>query len=520
MSVWVSAVLLCLVIATSLFASEPWEGPYVYDGAGNIRSIGTTNLYFYDSARRLRESAGVVDAQNVVRNYSYDAFGNLREVQTNHDAAHATVIGSDPWSNQVIDASRCQPGTTCIIGQYDAAGHQIGGQNGALYDYDAIDMMSSLDAGSRHEVYVYDADDQRIVTVANATTTPAWRYTLRDRGASVVREWTSSAPGSAAGWSWTKDYVYREGVLLASIADNAGTERRTHFHVDHLSTPRLLTDDEGQKIAAHTYWPFGLEAADSSHDSEPMKYTGHERDFAGPGNVNDLDYMHARFYSPTMGRFTSTDPVGGVSRKPQTWNRYAYVLNNPMTWVDPFGLVPCWVMGSDGKRHIGECITVRADPWVENHLPGVFPGAGFYLDQWWRSKFPSKEPPKPGTFTKAQCHALEILAQREQTMGTTLTAGKSGNTFGDKTIAPFNVDFGTRGNAQLPGGTQIDIDWFTEISAYTRLGAVPAYIFGKWLWKKYGGTSGSWLDDPGETTAVYYATKGASYMDIYNEACH
>lgn len=53
-----------------------------------------------------------------------------------------------------------------------------------------------------------------------------------------------------------------------------------------------------------------------------------------------LDYFNARYYSSTQGRFTSVDPLmaSGRANSPQTWNRYAYVLNNPLKLVDPTGL--------------------------------------------------------------------------------------------------------------------------------------------------------------------------------------
>jgi RHS repeat-associated protein len=54
--------------------------------------------------------------------------------------------------------------------------------------------------------------------------------------------------------------------------------------------------------------------------------------------VDDLDYMHARYYLPLVGRFVSVDPAdSGKPAGPQTWNRYAYVVNNPMKYVDPNG---------------------------------------------------------------------------------------------------------------------------------------------------------------------------------------
>ena len=51
--------------------------------------------------------------------------------------------------------------------------------------------------------------------------------------------------------------------------------------------------------------------------------------------------MHARYYSPGIGRFLSVDPSGESAdqRKPQTWNRYAYAFNNPLIFVDPDGEV-------------------------------------------------------------------------------------------------------------------------------------------------------------------------------------
>jgi uncharacterized protein RhaS with RHS repeats len=47
--------------------------------------------------------------------------------------------------------------------------------------------------------------------------------------------------------------------------------------------------------------------------------------------------MLARYYGAGLSRFLSTDPVGGKVRQPQSWNRYAYVLNNPLAYIDPSG---------------------------------------------------------------------------------------------------------------------------------------------------------------------------------------
>ncbi|HQN10444.1 MAG TPA: RHS repeat-associated core domain-containing protein, partial [Thermoanaerobaculia bacterium] len=52
----------------------------------------------------------------------------------------------------------------------------------------------------------------------------------------------------------------------------------------------------------------------------------------------DLDYMHARYYSPVVGRFLSIDPGRDWNaREPQSWNLFSYARNNPLRYVDPDG---------------------------------------------------------------------------------------------------------------------------------------------------------------------------------------
>lgn len=66
-----------------------------------------------------------------------------------------------------------------------------------------------------------------------------------------------------------------------------------------------------------------------------LGFTGKERD-AETG----LDYFGARYFSAAQGRFTSPDPLLGSANPldPQSWNRYTYGLNNPLRYIDPFGL--------------------------------------------------------------------------------------------------------------------------------------------------------------------------------------
>jgi RHS repeat-associated protein len=94
-------------------------------------------------------------------------------------------------------------------------------------------------------------------------------------------------------------------------------------------------------VARHTYLPYGEEATATTQDGERLKFTAHERDLLGTVSspADDLDYMHARHYSPITGRFLSTDRKRRYrpTRMPQRWNRLSYAASNPLKYVDPDG---------------------------------------------------------------------------------------------------------------------------------------------------------------------------------------
>lgn len=78
------------------------------------------------------------------------------------------------------------------------------------------------------------------------------------------------------------------------------------------------------------------DALGGSYDSVCYKFTGKERD-----SESGLDNFGARYYGSSLGRFMQVDPKQFSLRtlaNPQKWNKYAYVLNNPLRYVDPDGL--------------------------------------------------------------------------------------------------------------------------------------------------------------------------------------
>ncbi len=108
----------------------------------------------------------------------------------------------------------------------------------------------------------------------------------------------------------------------------------TWFLGDHLGTAQMEFGLSGYPVWQGQFAPFGGEL-DGQTSANHYKFTGKERD-----TESGLDYFGARYYGSNMGRFMSPDPLLGSGRpwNPQTWNRYAYVLNNPLSFTDPNGL--------------------------------------------------------------------------------------------------------------------------------------------------------------------------------------
>jgi RHS repeat-associated protein len=370
-----TAIAVCaLGVAALAAAQEPppdplaaanagdWtSGAYRYDGAGNIVQIGTTqtpntegrpNHYVYDLRGRLVEGTGNTAAQSNTQGYTYDVYGNLIKIITN--GTNVVSIGVDAISNHIDKPTACAAGATCVTGTFDSAGNQISSSAGYTYKYDALSAMSELNGPqARHEAYLYDDLGERVAFVADGGTAQTWRYTLRGEDRRVWREYDDTVAGAQHSWSWVQDYVYRDGKLLASYKANGAGELAQHFHLDHLGSPRIITDDGGRRVATRTYMPYGEEAPGSSFDAEVMKFTGHERDIAPDGSVNSLDYMHARYYGAVQARFLTLDPSreGRSTSRPDSFNRYLYGGGSPIQFVDPTGEDIYYLIYTTGNRH-------------------------------------------------------------------------------------------------------------------------------------------------------------------------
>ena len=128
------------------------------------------------------------------------------------------------------------------------------------------------------------------------------------------------------------------GFFVDSSTSQAapGDEPVYYLLTDHLGSVDVVLDEAGNVVERRDYLPYGSERlSDSAPNSTQTahKFTGKELD-----DETDLYYYGARYYDPLIGRFVSADPWSGDLNNPQTLNKYSYVLNNPLRYVDPTGM--------------------------------------------------------------------------------------------------------------------------------------------------------------------------------------
>jgi RHS repeat-associated protein len=317
------------------------SGAYNYDPAGNLIAVGN-EYFYYDGENRLTLASINPGSGAQQQSYSYDPYGNMNGRQL--PGQSMTPVGINGASNHLTGNSA----------QYDDAGNVSSWTaNGDTisYAYDGINMLRQLsDTLGHNTLYLYTADDQRYWIFDLTANVSHW--TVRDLKGNVLRDFGKNG----ATWSVGRDYFFRRNLPLASSIPSTGTV--VHFSLDHLGTPRLLTDQNGGKVGFHVYWPYGDEWSGAGMQESPavsLKFTGHERDADLTGYGDQLDYMHARYFQPGVGRFMSYDPVLDLRKtieNPQMWNRYLYVLNNPLRYTDPSGRYKC-----DGNSE--DCDTIE-----------------------------------------------------------------------------------------------------------------------------------------------------------------
>ena len=103
---------------------------------------------------------------------------------------------------------------------------------------------------------------------------------------------------------------------------------------DHQGSTTLTTNSSGGRQAELRYYPYGKTRYTSpANTPTTFRFTGQRQQT----NANELYFYNARWYDPLVGRFMSADTIVPHPKQPQSLNRYTYVGNSPLRYVDPSG---------------------------------------------------------------------------------------------------------------------------------------------------------------------------------------
>jgi len=109
-----------------------------------------------------------------------------------------------------------------------------------------------------------------------------------------------------------------------------------YLATDHLGSTSLVLDDQGSVVAESRHYPYGEERwrwpQEGTFPTE-YRFTGQKLVDSAGGTY----HMGARFYDSALGRWISADTLVPEPGSPQSFNRYAYALGNPLRFVDPTG---------------------------------------------------------------------------------------------------------------------------------------------------------------------------------------
>lgn len=325
-----------------------------YDAAGQILSIdnhapdGTVNssfVYTYDALGR-RITMSTIDGDWV---YGYDPTGQL------------TSAVFTPLTGSPVPAQNLQY-------VYDALGNRIRTiENGVTIEYTTNNLNQYTQVGN--DTFIYDADGN-LISRSGLSINATYSYDQQNRLIRVVTPegvWKYEYDVFGNRTASTIDGIWAEYLLDPSRlntvvsdydANNMLTSRYMHgrgivsqqdqfFEFDDLGNVVGVTDSTGMIQGGFAYSPFGKAISETSSYAAFLRFIG---EFGVSGEGNGLSMMGARFYDRTLGRFTSVDPIGLNSGD---LNFYRYVLNSPVSFVDPFG-TKLWTPGA--IKDIGEFV--------------------------------------------------------------------------------------------------------------------------------------------------------------------
>jgi RHS repeat-associated protein len=316
---------------------------YQYDDHRNLRyrydrRLAIQDDFTPDSLDRLSFWRTRSPAGDTTFEYKYDAATNLQE--------RAVSSGTGTGFTLEHGGAAAQAGPHAVSGPgggyyYDLRGLQTTAP-GRSVDYSADELPKTMTVDGIQTTYLYDAFSNR--TVKSGSIRQAFYgngYERRHEDGKVIHVFDIPGDNRVVGQMFLEE---QNGVIVTA-------PEYQYIHDDVLGSTETVTTGAGGVVGDRVRWdPFGrqVQLLDPKQPTTGLPgkirlgFTGHEQDQES-GLVN----MRGRIYDPTIGHFLTPDPVVGAPFDGTAFNAYSYVLNNPVTLVDPSGFSPDrpWLSG-------------------------------------------------------------------------------------------------------------------------------------------------------------------------------
>ena len=351
-----------LHILSSQFGLEKiQEFSYSYDDFGNLagRKDCVFEMYesfLYDDWNRLTDITLFNQNTTVHSGISYDCLGRMTSKQTD-----GVLVFSDAQYNTRDEYGNLKPHAISGALMSDNVFHS---QNQNI-DYTIFDKVSLISQDDRELSYQYGYDHQRMTMSERADAYQKNKVYvdncefITENGSSRVLTYINSPTG----------------ICAVNVSENA-EDHLYYVYKDHLGSWTTIADGQGEVVERYSFDAWGnlrnpetWRAGYTGTVLFDRGYTGHEHLY-NFGLIN----MNGRMYDPVMSSFLSVDNYVQQPDNSQSFNRYAYCLNNPLRYSDPTGEV---AIADDVAVVIGiaACVTVAV---INNGISNTEHGQPFF----------------------------------------------------------------------------------------------------------------------------------------------
>lgn len=315
-------------------------------GHGNLVKNGLGTLNYGGSRLHVVNSIGTANARvplRTVGDTNQDQLIDASDVTSAalYAAGQTSAIKNITWSDcsysdftvDILDAvciaKLAAANATPTLG-YDNNGNMTSGL-GRSIRYTPFNQPSGIDGVAASTSYQYDAYFNRIGKQSNSAGVVTTTTYIGD-----LYEKTQTASGTEHRY-----YIYAGGRLVSLRKHDSNDATNLYYILtDHLGSLDVITNQDGAELVRLSFDAYGQRrntnwTAGTGILGTPITTRG----FTGAEMEDEVGLVHlgARMYDAKLGRFLTPDSIIPDVGNGQSLNRYSYVLNNPLSWVDPTG---------------------------------------------------------------------------------------------------------------------------------------------------------------------------------------